>query len=118
MRGEERRGGLAEAGLLALHIAAGLRGAGRLVDMEMRESGISLGLGPIADAEAEQEKHAHRRKERPALARVAHHLAEGVGERGALAPAAGGELGDGIGDQPEGDAVGDAEGERDVGLTR
>ena len=43
----------------------------------------AVGLGPVGDANAGEEQHAHRGEHGPALALIADHAAEHVGERGA-----------------------------------
>ena len=65
----------AEADLLALHVAA--------VDAERVDERVAVRLGPVGDGDAGDEQHAHRGEDRPALALVADHAAEDVGERGA-----------------------------------
>ena len=72
---EQRRGDDAEADFLAFHIAAG--------KAERIERGRAIGLGPVADDHAGDEQHAHHGEDGPALALVADHAAEHVGERGA-----------------------------------
>ena len=42
---------------------------------------VAGGLGPVGDDDAGEEQHAHRGEDRPALALVADHAAEDVGER-------------------------------------
>ena len=44
---------------------------------------VACGLGPVGDADAGEEEDAHGGEDRPALALVADHAAEDVGERGA-----------------------------------
>ena len=73
--GEERRERRAEADLLALHVGA--------VDPERVDQRVAVRLGPVGDADAGDEEDAHRGEDRPALALVADHAAEDVGERGA-----------------------------------
>ncbi len=79
--GEEGRVGDAEADLLALHVAARLRGAGGHVDMGGGESRVACRFGPIDGGDPGEEEDAHRGEDRPALALVADHAAEHVGER-------------------------------------
>ena len=69
--GEQSRHRLSEADLLALEIAE------RRIDPERGQDRIAGGLGPIGDENARDEKHRHRREDRPALAEVADHPAEG-----------------------------------------
>ena len=80
--GEQRGLGDAEAHLLALHVAAGLQARRRLrVDAECGDAGIAVGFGGVDRERAAQPQHAHHRQDRPALALVADHAAEHVGER-------------------------------------
>ena len=72
---EQRRGDDAEADLLAFHVAAGE--AERIHDV------VAVRFRPIGQDDAGEEQHAHRGEHRPALALVADHAAEHVGERGA-----------------------------------
>ena len=67
---------------LALHVAAGLAPRVDMFDTHVRHHRISALLGPIADENAGKEHHGHGSKDRPALARVPHHLAEHVGQTG------------------------------------
>ena len=46
-------------------------------------AGLACGLGPVGHRDAGQEQHAHGGQDRPALALVADHAAEDVGEAGA-----------------------------------
>ena len=55
----------------------------RAVDAERVDERVAVRLGPVGDADAGDEEHAHRGEDRPALALVADHAAEDVGERGA-----------------------------------
>ena len=68
--------GDAEADLLAFHIAAGRGRAPSRV-------GLPRGFRPVADDDAGDEQHAHGGEDRPALALVADHAAEDIGQRGA-----------------------------------
>jgi hypothetical protein len=80
---EQRRGGDAEADLLALHVAAGLeRAAWRCVGQERREGRIVPRLRPVHRHHTNQQEDAHRGKQCPALPFVAHHAAEHIGESG------------------------------------
>ena len=72
--GPERGVGDAEAHLLAFHVAG-------LAHMRGGDGGIALPFRPIGQAKPAQEQQAHHRKDRPALAGVLHHAAEGVGQR-------------------------------------
>ena len=71
--GEERGGDDAEADLLAFHVAAG--------EAERVHRGGAVGLGPVADDDAGDEQDAHHGEDRPALALIADHAAEDVGQR-------------------------------------
>ena len=66
--------GDAEANLLAFHVGG--------IDAERGEIGVAGGFRPIGHGEEGDEDDRHHRIERPALARVLDHAAEGVGERG------------------------------------
>ena len=70
---EQRRGDDAEADFLAFHVAAG--------EAERVEHGRAIGFRPVADRHAGDEQHAHDGENRPALALVADHAAEHIGER-------------------------------------
>ena len=74
---EQGRGDDAEADLLAFHVPA------RAVDAEGGERGIGMGLRPVGHRDAGQEQHTHGGQDRPALALVAGHAAEDIGEAGA-----------------------------------
>ena len=79
---EQRRIGDAEADFLAFHVAAGLQrrsAPGRCASAA--KAGLPGCLGPVGDDDAGQEQDAHDREDRPALALVADHAAEHVGER-------------------------------------
>ena len=65
--------GDAEADFLAFHVAA--------VEAERMDQRIAGGFRPVADDDAGEEQHAHRGEDRPALALVADHAAEDVGQR-------------------------------------
>ena len=45
------------------------------------QRGVAVRLGPVADGDAGEEQHAHHGEDRPALALVADHAAEHVGQR-------------------------------------
>ena len=66
-------GGDAEADLLALHVAA--------VEAERMQDRIAGGFRPVGDRDAGEEQNAHCGEDRPALALVADHAAEQIGER-------------------------------------
>ncbi len=80
-RGEQGGTGDAEADLLALHVATGLQGRSLVVDAELGDRRIAGGFGPVGRGHAAQEQQAHDGEHRPALALVADHAAEHVGER-------------------------------------
>ena len=64
--------------LLALHIAARLVGADRLVRTRTRQEGIAGLLGRYDHGHANDEDDGGDSPEHPALSGVAHHLAEHV----------------------------------------
>jgi ribosomal protein S15P/S13E len=68
---------------LAFHVAAGLQWRSRLVDARAREQRVARLLAQrVADGQQQHDEHdRHRGQHRPALARVADHLAEGVAQR-------------------------------------
>ena len=70
---EQCRQGDAEARLLAFHVAA--------VDAERMHQRIAGGFRPVTDGDTGDEQDAHRGQDRPALALVADHAAEDVGQR-------------------------------------
>ena len=70
---EQRGGNDAEADFLAFHVAAG--------QPERAQRRGAVGFGPIGDGDARDEQHAHHGQDRPALALVADHAAEHVGQR-------------------------------------
>ena len=80
-RRPQRRIDDAEARLLALHVAAGLQCADRLVGARLRKERVARLLGRHADREQRDEHDGHRGEQRPALAGVADHPAERVAER-------------------------------------
>ena len=80
-RREQSRIGDAEAHLLAFHIAAGLQGGRRLVDVERGKSRIARCLANIDGRDAGDEEKTHDREDRPALALIADHAAEDIGQR-------------------------------------
>ena len=80
-RGPQGRVGDAEARLLALHVAAGLEVAGRVIDAEVGQ-GVAALLGRDADGEEHHEDGGHGGQDRPALPRVLDHHPERVAERG------------------------------------
>ena len=67
------RGGNAEAGFLALQIAAG--------EAERIERVVAVRFGGVTRGHATDEEHAHDREYGPALALIADHAAEHVGQR-------------------------------------
>ena len=69
--GEQRRGGDAEAHLLALHVAR------KPVKAEAAHQRRRSGLRPIGERGAGEEQQGHRREDRPALPRIADRLTEG-----------------------------------------
>ena len=71
--GEQRRTDDAETNLLAFHIAAG--------QAERVQPGGPGRFGPVGDGDAGDEQHAHGGEDGPALALVADHAAEHVGQR-------------------------------------
>ena len=80
--GREEGGiGDAEPYLLALHVAAGLKCAWRGVDGKVRESRIAAAFGCINCECSGQEQNAHDGEDRPALALLADHPAEHIGQR-------------------------------------
>ena len=70
-----------EANFLALHVAAGLGSGGGGLEPQLRENGIARLLEAVTDEHARQEHDAEGGEDGPALARVAHHFSEGVGQR-------------------------------------
>ena len=72
----------AEARLFAFHVAARLQLARGLIDTQRREGRIAVLLSADGDGQHRHIHDRHRRQHRPALARVLHHLAEGVAQRG------------------------------------
>src|ERR1019366_4210495 len=60
---------------LAFHIAAG--------ETECIEPARAVSFSPVADSDASDEQHAHHAEDCPALALIADHAAEHVGQRGA-----------------------------------
>ncbi len=81
-RRPQRRVGDAEARLFAFHVAARLQVAGGLIDAQRGKCGIAALFGATGHGKQRDEDDRHRRQHRPALPRVAHHLAEGVAQRG------------------------------------
>ena len=69
----QRRIGDAEAHLLAFHVGG--------IEPERGKVRVAGGLGPVGDGDAGEEDHRHGSIERPALALVLDHAAEGVRER-------------------------------------
>ena len=78
---EEGRIGDAEPHLLAFHIAAGLKRAWRGIDGQARESRIAAAFGGIDGERPGQKQNAHDGEDRPALALLADHPAEHIGQR-------------------------------------
>ena len=70
---KQRRGHNAEADFFAFHVAAG--------EAERIESVVAMRLGPVANDDAGDEQDAHHRENGPALALVADHPTEHVGQR-------------------------------------
>ena len=83
--GEERRHRVAEAHFLAFHVAARLSSGIASLNTETGYRWIPSLFGPIADKSAGEEHDTHRRKERPTLPRVTHHLPEHVRQSGSKA---------------------------------
>ena len=81
--GEQRRGRDPEPRLLALHVAARLRGGRGAFHAQLRQDRIARLFRRIGDEHAHQEHDGHRPEERPSLPRVLHHVAERVGQAGA-----------------------------------
>ena len=73
--------GDAEADLLALEVAAGLERGRHLVDAELAQQRVARLLDGQRHGQAHHEDDRRRGPERPALARVADHAAEGVEQR-------------------------------------
>jgi hypothetical protein len=80
---EERRPGNAESNFLAFHVAARLERACRLIDAELGEVRVAGCFGGINDAETHGEQHHHCAEQTPALALVADHAPESMGQCGA-----------------------------------
>ena len=80
---EEGGIGDAETHLLAFHVAARLKSAWRGIDGKLGESRIAAAFGCIDGECSGQEQNAHDGEDRPALALLADHPAEHIGERGA-----------------------------------
>jgi hypothetical protein len=80
-RRPERRIGDPEADLLAFHVAARLQRGRLLVGAEPGQGGVARLLGGDRTDQERDEDHEHGGEHRPALARIAHHAAEGVAER-------------------------------------
>ncbi|MNX79602.1 hypothetical protein D3C86_1112380 [compost metagenome] len=76
-RDEQGTHGLAEADLLAFHVAARLQQAGGLVQAQAREHGVARRLGPRHDGQEDEEHGAHGAEDDHGLLAVAEHLAEG-----------------------------------------
>jgi hypothetical protein len=69
------------AHLFAFHVAASLRGGGRLVDVRGGELGIAGLFGGVGRQEHGDVDDEHGRENCPTLAGIAYHAAEGVAER-------------------------------------
>ena len=79
--GEEGGIGDAEPHLLTLHIAASLKRAWRGIDRKISERRIAAALDCIDGEGSGQKQNAHHCEDRPALALLADHPAEHIGER-------------------------------------
>ncbi len=80
-RRPQRGVGDAEAHFLAFHVAAGIGRGGDLVGAKPGEHRVAHALADVDGDEERDEDERHRGEQRPALARVADHLAERVAER-------------------------------------
>ena len=80
-RRRQPQAGGAEADLLALHVAARLRGRDRLIDAERGQQRVAVLLGEHGEAGEQHEDARHHGEQHPALSLVADHLAERHDER-------------------------------------